>query len=176
MRYTLVLVLLYVAIAVGQPLLPPLMGERTWLIGLSPLLLIYGALRAPDFFLMLFVILGGVVHDFILLHYLGMGPLLWLMTVFLVRSQRDYLRASHWSLLFVVSFAASFFHLAMDRVFFLVYNGFWSWNFELSTSLMKIALVNGLLGPPVFWVLDVLLRARGRRPVRRGIARARTTV
>jgi cell shape-determining protein MreD len=172
MRYTLVLVFLYVVMAVAQPLLPPLMGERTWLIGLSPLLLIYGALRAPDFFLMLFVILGGVVHDFILLHYLGMGPLLWLLTVFLVRSQRDYLKASHWSRLFVVSFAASFFHLGMDRVFFLVYNGFWSWNFELSTSLMKIALVNGLLGPPFFWVLDVLLRERGGRPVRRSIARA----
>jgi cell shape-determining protein MreD len=172
MRYTLVLVFLYVVMAVAQPLLPPLMGERTWLMGLSPLLLIYGALRAPDFFLMLFVILGGVVHDFILLHYLGMGPLLWLLTVFLVRSQRDFLKASHWSLLFVVSFAASFFHLGMDRVFFLFYNGFWSWNFELSASLMKIALVNGLLGPPFFWVLDVLLRERGGRPVRRSIARA----
>jgi len=174
MRYTLVLVFLYVAMAVGQPLLPPLMGERTWLLGLSPLLLVYGALRAPDFSLMLFVILGGVVHDFILLHYLGMGPLLWLLTVFVVRSQREFLRASHWSLLFVVSFAASFFHLAMDRVFFLVYNGFWSWDFELSTSLLKIALVNGLIGPPFFWLLDLVLGGRRARPARRGYARTRT--
>lgn len=147
MRYTLVLVFLYVAMAVSQPLLPPFMGERTWLLGLSPLLLVYGALRAPDFSLMLFIILGGMVHDFILLHYLGMGPLLWLLTVFVVRSQREFLQASHWSLLFVVAFAASFFHLAMDRIFFQVYNDIWFWDFELSTSLLKIALVNGLIGP-----------------------------
>lgn len=174
MRYTLVLVFLYVAMAVGQPLLPPLWGERTWLLGLSPLLLIYGALRAPDFFLMLFVIIGGIAHDFILLHYLGMGPLLWLLTVFLVRSQREWLLLSHWSMLGVVAFAASFFHLAMDRVFFLVYNGFWSWDFELSASLLKISLVNGLLGPLVFWILDLVLRARPARAARRPRPGART--
>lgn len=167
MRYTLVLVLLYVALAIGQPMLPPLWGERTWLLGLSPLLLIYGALRAPDFYLMLFVILGGVAHDFILLHYLGMGPLLWLLTVFVVRSQREWLQNSHWSVLPVVAFAACFFHLSMDRLFFLVYNGFWSWDYELSVSLLKIALVNAVVCLPLFRLLDWLLRARVSRERRR---------
>jgi cell shape-determining protein MreD len=172
MRYTLVLVVLYVAMAIGQPALPALFGERTWLIGLAPLLLVYGALRAPDFSLMLFVIIGGVAHDLILLHYIGMGPLLWLLTVFVVRSQQDWLKNAHWSMVMVVSFAASFFHLAMDRVFFLVYNGFWSWDFELSTSLLKIATVNALFSPLVFKGLDLLLRGRDHRQVRRRMLRA----
>jgi cell shape-determining protein MreD len=163
MRYALSLVLLYVAMAIGQPMIPAVFGERTWLIGLSPLLLVYCALRAPDFSLMLFVILGGVVHDLILLHYIGMGPLLWLMTVFIVRSQQDWLRTSHWVLLLVVCFAASFFHLAMDRIFFLAYNGFWSWNFELSTSLLKISTINALLSPVLFWILDFVLRTPGKK-------------
>lgn len=161
MRYALVLVLLYGAMVILQPLAPPVLGQTTWLIGLSPLLLVYGGMRAGDFSLMLFILAGGVLHDLILLHYIGMGPLLWLLTVLLVRSQREWLRNSHWTSAMVVTFAAAFFYLAMDRVFFLVYNGLWSWTFDLSYSLMIISALNALASPLVFWIFDWVLRSGG---------------
>lgn len=169
MRYVPILLFLYLALAIGQPMMPPLFGERTWLIGLTPLLLAYMALRAGDLALMVFLIAGGVVHDLLLLHYIGMGPLLWFLTAFVVRSQVAWLRGAHWSMVLVVCFAASFFHLAMDRVFFLTYNGFWSWDFELSTSLLKISAFNAVISPLLFKVFDLLM-GRGReglRPARR---------
>lgn len=161
MRYAFVLVLLYGAMVILQPLAPPVLGQTTWLIGLSPLLLIYGALRAGNLSLVLFVLAGGTLHDLILLHYIGMGPLLWLLTVLLVHSQRDWLRNSHWSSAMVVTFAGAFFYLAMDRVFFLVYNGLWSWNFDLSYSLMIISAFNALASPLLFRVFDFVLLGGG---------------
>ncbi|MDX6767311.1 MAG: hypothetical protein SFU85_11040 [Candidatus Methylacidiphilales bacterium] len=173
MHYALVLVLLYGAMVILQPLAPALMGQTTWLIGLSPLLLVYGALRAGDFSLLLFVLAGGALHDLILLHYIGMGPLLWLLTVLLVRSQRDWLRNAHWSSAMVVTFAGAFFYLAMDRVFFLVYNGLWAWTFELSSSLMIISAFNALASPMVFRLFDFILRAEALRQPAGTVRRAR---
>ncbi len=172
MRYALVLILLYGAMVILQPLAPPVLGQTTWLIGLSPLLLIYGGMRAGDFSLMIFVLAGGVLHDVILLHYIGMGPLLWLLTVLLVRSQRDWLKNSHWTSAMVVTFAGAFFYLAMDRIFFLVYNGLWSWTFDLSFSLMIISAFNALVSPVVFRVFDMVIQGgfalRRRARVYRG--------
>ncbi len=160
MRHAAVLVGAYLVLVLLQPQLPDLLGERSWLLGLTPVLLVYAALRAPDFALMMFVMVGGLLHDLLLLHYVGMGPLLWGLTVFLVRSQRSWLGMAHWALRPPIVFVASLFYMVGDRLFFLTYHGFWSWNFELSFSLIKISFFNALISPLLLAAFEFILRDR----------------
>ena len=163
LRYTLSLLLIYLVMLFAQPVVPALFNQSNWLLGLTPVFLAYLSLRAGDLALMAFVIIGGLMHDLVLPHYVGMGPLLWSVVAFMVRSQRDLLREAHWPVLMVISFAATFLYLCCDRLFFLFVNQYWSWDQDLSFNIFKLAVFNAVLCPPLFFILDLVFRERNKR-------------
>ncbi|MDR1191830.1 MAG: hypothetical protein LBK60_09255 [Verrucomicrobiales bacterium] len=166
-RHLPILLLLYLLMFFVQPLAPLLFKQNNWLLGLTPLLLTYLSLRAGDLALMLFVIVGGLLHDLLLFNYFGLGPLLWGVVTFMIRSQRDWLLGARWPVWMVLSFAASFLYLCGDRLFFLFYHQYWSWDQDLSFNVLKLSLFNTALCPPLFWALDLMFR-RGQAPRRQG--------
>ncbi|NJK92650.1 MAG: hypothetical protein HC904_12975 [Blastochloris sp.] len=166
--YSLLMMLLFCVMLYAQPLIPPLFGHDNWLLNLTPLLLTYSALRTHEFTLMLFIISGGLLHDLLLMNYVGMGPLLWGCVVFIVRSQRPWVEGGNSLFLILLTFVAAFSYLSLDRLFFLVSEGFWSWNLMLSVEILKLSTVNALLCLPFFWLLDRLpgSQLRNRRNAR----------
>ncbi|MDR1146606.1 MAG: hypothetical protein LBK71_10795 [Verrucomicrobiales bacterium] len=166
-RHTLSLLLLYLAMLFAQPMAPALFRQNNWLLGLTPVLLTYLSLRAGDLALMVFVIAGGLLHDLVLLHYVGMGPLLWGLVAFMIHSQRMWLEDARWPVWLIMSFAATFLYLCCDRLFFLFYHQYWSWDQDLSFNIFKLALFNAVLCPPLFWLLDWVFGVKDR-PRHRG--------
>mgnify|MGYP000207782395 CR=1 FL=1 len=157
MRYVFIMLTIFCGLLFSQPFVPALMGHENWLLNLTPLLLTYAALRARDFSLMAFIILGGLLHDLLLMNYVGMGPLLWGLVAFIVRSQKPLMRGGNWFFLLLVTFTASFAYLSLDRLFFLIAEGFWSWNLRLSFEIVKLSTVNTVLCLPMFWLMDRFL-------------------
>ncbi len=162
LRYTFSLLTIYLAMLFSQRMVPAVFGLDSWLLGLTPVLLCYIALRAGDLALVSFIILGGLLHDLVLLEYFGMGPLLWAIVVFTIRSQEPWVAGSHWLLQILMNFAASFLYLCCDRLFFLLVHQYWSWDYNLSIGLLQMSLFNALLGPLLFVVLDFILGGTGR--------------
>jgi cell shape-determining protein MreD len=158
MRYALLMLLIFCGLLYAQPFMPALLGHENWLLNLTPLLLTYASLRAQDFSLMVFLIAGGLLHDLLLMNYMGMGPLLWGLVAFIVRSQKPWVETGNFLFLILITFVASFAYLCLDRLFFLISENFWSWNLKLSFELLKLSTVNALLSWPMFWLLDRLLR------------------
>ncbi|MEM1158666.1 MAG: hypothetical protein AAF649_02560 [Verrucomicrobiota bacterium] len=136
--------------------MPGIFGYQKWLIGMTPILLAYAALRSGGLPLALFILIGGVVHDLLLLHYFGFGPLLWACTIFIVASQKPWLQDAGILVTLIVGFTTSFFYNAMDRIFYLLYHGFWSWDLDLSFALLTLAAVNAVLSPIMFFVFDTV--------------------
>lgn len=157
MRHAVILLLIFGCLIYGQPFAPSVFGHDNWMLNLTPVLIAYCCLRSNEFFLMMFVILGGLLHDLLLMNYVGMGPMLWGMVAFLVRSQKPWVLGGNWLILIVINFAASFAYLCLDRTFYLLYESFWSWNLQLSFEMFKLSLVNALLSPLLFWLLDAVL-------------------
>jgi hypothetical protein len=157
MRYAFLMLLVFCGLLYSQPFVPVFLGHENWLLNLTPILVTYTSLRARDFSLMFFIILGGLLHDLLLMNYVGMGPLLWGLVAFIVRSQRPWVEGGNWFFLLLMTFVASFAYLSLDRLFFLISEGFWSWNLKLSFEILKLSTVNALLCLPVFWLMDRLL-------------------
>jgi hypothetical protein len=157
MRYALLMLLIFCGLLYAQPFAPVFFGHENWLLNLTPILITYTALRAREFSLMVFIILGGLLHDLLLMNYVGMGPLLWGLVAFVVRSQRPWVEGGNWLFLILMTFVASFAYLSLDRLFFLISEGFWSWNLKLSFEILKLSTVNALLCLPVFWLMDRIL-------------------
>jgi hypothetical protein len=157
MRYALMMLLIFCGFLYSQPFVPMVLGHENWLLNLTPILVTCTALRAKDFSLMFFLIAGGLLHDLLLMNYVGMGPLLWALVAFVVRSQRPWVDRGNWLFLILITFVASFAYLSLDRLFFLISEGFWSWNLKLSFEILKLSTVNALLCLPVFWLMDRLL-------------------
>ncbi|MEM6820948.1 MAG: hypothetical protein AAF558_03245 [Verrucomicrobiota bacterium] len=161
------LTLLYLIMAFTQPFMPSIFGHQNWLIGFTPILLAYAALRTKDLPLVVFVLAGGLVHDLLLLHYFGFGPLLWGCTIFVISSQRPWLQDSGLVMFSIIGFVSSFLYFSMDRLFYLLYIGFWSWDLELSFSLLTLALMNAVFSPLLFFLFDVILKRGISEPHRR---------
>jgi cell shape-determining protein MreD len=166
LRCTLSLLLIYLVMLFAQPMVPVFFNQNNWLLGLTPVLLTYLSLRGSDAALVVFVLVGGLLHDLVLLHYAGMGPLLWGLVAFMVRSQREWLVDARWPVWVVMSFAATFLYLGCDRLFFLFAHRYWSWDQDLSFNILKLALFNAVLCPLLFWGLDFVFGEREAR--RRG--------
>lgn len=154
MLYFIGLTMVFLGMIFLQPLLPAIGGQHNWLLNFTPLILVYAAYRASDTGLAFFIVFTGMLHDFILSHYLGFGPLLWGVTIFLVRSQEELLEQGTWMTRIIMGFAAAFFYLCFDRVIFLLDRKAWIWDYELSFHIVLISIVNALMAPVVFWVLD----------------------
>jgi cell shape-determining protein MreD len=167
LRYTLSLLLIYLVMLFAQPMVPVLFNQNNWLLGLTPVLLTYLSLRAGDLALITFVIVGGLLHDLVLLHYVGMGPLLWGIVAFMIRSQRIWLEDARWPVWMVMSFAATFLYLCCDRLFFLFAHQYWSWDQDLNFNILKLSLFNAILCPLLFWLLDFIFGKRKQQRHRR---------
>ena len=167
-RYSLPLLVIYLIMLFTQRLVPPLFDMGNWLLGLTPVLLCYISLRAGDLALVFFVLAGGMMHDVVLLEYFGMGPLLWGIVAYTIRSQEPWVAGSHWLFQILICFVASFLYLCCDRLFFLLVHQYWSWNCNLSIELFQMSLLNALMGPLFFLVSDLFLG--GNEPGRRRMA------
>jgi len=154
------LTLIYLVMAFLQPFMPTIFGYQKWLIGVTPILLAYAALRTSDLPLMLFILIGGAVHDLLLMHYVGFGPLLWGLTVFVISSQRPWLEEAGWVLVVAIGFIASFFYNGIDRILYLLYHGFWSWDMDISFSLLTLSMTNAIFSPLLFFVFDLIMKGR----------------
>ena len=154
-----ILTLIYLVMAFLQPFMPAIFGYQKWLIGMAPILLAYAALRTGGLPLALFILIGGVTHDLLLLHYFGFGPLLWACTIFIIASQKPWLQDGGVLVSIIVGFTASFFYIAMDRILYLLYHGFWSWDLDLSYTLLTLAGVNAVLSPVLFFLFDAISRS-----------------
>jgi hypothetical protein len=167
MRAAGLLTLVYLIMAFLQPFMPSIFGYQKWLIGMAPILLAYAALRTSGLPLTLFVLIGGVVHDLLLLHYVGFGPLLWGCTIFVIASQRPWLQDGGIIISVIVGFTASFLYNALDRILYLLYHGFWSWNLDLSNALLTLALINAALSPILFIIFDAISKKSGSSKITR---------
>ena len=165
LRYSLPLLLVYLVMLFTQRMMPPLFGMESWLLGLTPVLLCYISLRAGDLSLVIFVLIGGLMHDVVLLEYFGMGPLLWGIVAYTIRSQEPWVAGSHWLFQIVICFVASFLYLCLDRLFFLLIHQYWSWDSNLTIDLFQMSLLNGFLGLLFFLICDLMLG--GNEPRRR---------
>jgi len=163
LRYTFLFLLVYLGMLLAEPVMPEMFGQKNWLLGLTPVLLTYLGLRAGSLSLMLFILLGGLLHDLILMHYFGMGPLLWGLTVFLVRSQQPWIEGANWLMSVVICFAASFLYLCCDRIFFLLVQQYWSWDFELSLGILRLSGFNAAISVLVFFFFDLVLGRRSKQ-------------
>jgi len=150
------LTLIYLFMAFLQPFMPAVFGYQKWLVGMAPILLAYAALRSGGLPLALFILIGGIVHDLLFLHYIGFGPLLWACTIFIIASQKPWLRDGGVLVAIVVGFTASFFYISMDRILYLLYHGFWSWDLDLSYALLTLAAINASLSPVLFFLFDAV--------------------
>ncbi len=150
------LTLVYLIMAFLQPFMPTIFGYQKWLIGMAPILLAYAALRSGGLPLTLFILIGGFAHDLLLLHYVGFGPLLWACTIYVIASQKPWLQDGGILISVVVGFTASFLFVSLDRILYLLYHGFWSWDLELSYSLLTLAAINAGLSPLFFLLFDAL--------------------
>lgn len=150
------LTLIYLIMAFLQPFMPEIFGYQKWLIGMTPILLAYAALRCGGLPLSLFILIGGIVHDLLLLHYIGFGPLLWGCTIFVIASQRPWLQDGGWLVSAIVGFTASFLFYSLDRILYLLYHGFWSWNLDLCYTLLTLAGINAVLSPVFFLLFDLV--------------------
>ncbi|MEM6885269.1 MAG: hypothetical protein AAF571_09570 [Verrucomicrobiota bacterium] len=150
------LTLIYLVMAFLQPFMPEIFGYQKWLIGMAPILLAYAALRSGGLPLALFILIGGVVHDLLLLHYIGFGPLLWACTIYVIASQKPWLRDGGAVVSVLVGFTASFLYNSLDRILYLLYHGFWSWDLDLSYALLTLAAINAGLSPLLFFVFDAI--------------------
>lgn len=157
MIHAILILCIFCGLLFAQPFAPALFGHENWLLNLTPILITYTALRAKDLSLMIFIIIGGLLHDLLLMNYVGMGPLLWGLIAAIVRSQKLWLTSGSWLFLLLVTFTACFAYLCLDRLFFLAYQGFWSWNLKLSFEILKLSTVNAALCLPFFWIMDGLL-------------------
>lgn len=160
MKEGLFLTSLYLLILLVQPFLPSLLGDRFWLLSTTPILIAYASIRSGGAPLIWFIILGGLFHDFMFPDYLGMGPLLWGLTAFLVHSQHPWLAGARFAFVALAAFVASFFYFSFDRLLFLFYAGFWSWSFDLSFTIFSRSLVNAGLAPLLFWLFDIILKEK----------------
>jgi|GEM_PF-814249 len=158
MRRFLVVLLLVLAVIVLQPLLLAEIGGERWILDFTPIFLIYASLRFPPLALASFILLGGLLHDVLVPHAPGMGPFLWGATIFLVRSQRLWIRERSWSMLMLMGLAASFFYIGLERLLFMASQSFWSWNLELSVKMLTLSIVNAFVCPVVVKALDRLTR------------------
>lgn len=149
---------LYLILLVVQPFFPSVLGDPFWLLSTTPILITYVSIRSGGIALVYFIILSGLLHDLMFPDYLGMGPLLWGMTAFIIHSQLPWLSGARFSLVMVASFVASFFYLCMDRLLVLFYAGFWTWTYELSFAIFMYSFINALLAPLLFWVFDFIFR------------------
>lgn len=143
--------------------MPTILGNQKWLIGMTPLLLAYASLRTHGLPLTAFVLIGGTVHDLLLMHYIGFGPLLWGITVFVVSSQRPWLEDAGWIVFIAIGFVASFLYYTADRILYLLYHGFWSWDMELSFTLLSLSVANAILSPLLFLGFDAIVGKTSRR-------------
>jgi cell shape-determining protein MreD len=168
-RYTLSLLLIYLIMLFAQPMVPVLFDQNNWLLGLTPIFLTYLSLRASDLALILFVIIGGLLHDMVLMHYVGMGPLLWGLVAFMVRSQQVWLQEAHFLVLMVIGFASTFLYLCCDRLFFLFVHQYWSWDQDLSFNILKLAVFNAVLCPVLIFIFDFILGEKKRKRLRKAL-------
>ena len=168
LRYSFPLLLVYLAMLFTQRMMPPVLGMEGWLLGLTPVLLCYVALRAGDLALVIFVLAGGLMQDVVLLEYFGMGPLLWGIVAYTIRSQEPWVAGSHWLFQIVICFVASFLYSCLDRMFFLLIHQYWSWDSNLTIDLFQMSLFNGVMGPLLFLIGDLILC--GNEPRRRRTA------
>ncbi len=151
---------LYLFLLLVQPFFPSVLGDQFWLLSVTPILIAYVSIRSGGVALVYFTILSGLLHDLMFPDYLGMGPLLWGLTAFVIHSQIPWLEGARFFLVIVATFVASFFYLCMDRLLVLFYAGFWSWSYELSFSIFFYSFINALLGPLLFWVFDFILKEK----------------
>jgi hypothetical protein len=158
MRRFLVTLLIALAVTLIQPLILAKFGGQRWIFDFTPVFLVYASIRFSPFWLAGFILLGGLLHDILVPHAPGMGPLIWGCTIFLVRSQRLWIRDRSWSMLMLRGWAASFFYIGLERLLFLASQGFWSWNLELSVKMLTLSIVNAFVCPLVVKVIDRLTR------------------
>lgn len=139
-----------------QLLLPGMLVNGHWLPVFVPLLLVYFGVRAKPGLLLLFIFIGGLFHDLLVDHYFGAGPFVWGIVIFMVRSQRPYLEGGRWGGRVLVTFAGSFVYLVLDRLLFLVYHRFWSWDLDLSLHLVLLSGINSAISPFFVFLMDLL--------------------
>jgi hypothetical protein len=160
------LLLLVPVLAIGQPLVAGLLGLHGWILDLVPLLLIYGALRLPAVQLVFLMIAGGMLHDLMVPHAPGTGPLLWGVILFMIRSQLDWIRQGNWIILILLGFVSTFLYLSLERVLFLAAHGYWSWDLDLSLKIVNASFLNALLAPLFTALLDRLTGMAGKAGAR----------
>ena len=158
MRRFLVTLLILLAVTALQPLFLAEFSGQRWILDFTPVFLVYASLRFSPFALVSFILLGGLLHDILVPHAPGTGPLLWGATAFLIRSQRLWIRDRSWSMLMLMGLAASFFYIGLERLLFLASQGFWSWNLELSVKMLTLSIVNAFVCPLVVKAIDRLTR------------------
>ena len=158
MRRFLVTILSVLLVTIVQPLILAEFSGQRWILDFTPIFLVYASLRLNPMGIVGFILLGGLLHDILVPHAPGMGPLLWGATIFLVRSQRLWIRDRSWSMLMLMGLAASFFYIGLDRLLFLASQGFWSWNLELSVKMLTLSIVNAFVCPLVVKAIDRLTR------------------
>jgi hypothetical protein len=143
-------------VAMLAPSVPTRAGGVTWLIDLTPLFILFAAIRLEAGWLVLFLLLGSLGEDFLIPDRIGTGPILWAMVAFLIRSQRPWIRSESWFTLMIMCFGASFLYAVGDRALYLMTNDLWSWSYLLGLKLVVLALVNAVLVVPFTWVMDYL--------------------
>ncbi|MEO0452670.1 MAG: hypothetical protein AAFY98_00860 [Verrucomicrobiota bacterium] len=160
MKEGLILTAIYALIILIQPFLPSVLGDRFWLLSMTPILISYVSMRARGAALGYFIILCGLLHDLMFPDYLGMGPLLWGLTVFLIHSQYPWIHRARFFLVMVAVLVASFFYLCMDRLLVLFYAGFWSWSYEMLFSIFWQSCLNAIVSPLLFFIFDAIVKGR----------------
>jgi hypothetical protein len=120
---------------------------------LVPVLLVTAAVRMGDVPLVMLVVLGGLVDDFLVPDAPGYGPLIWAVVVMMVRSQRIWLRSGGMLFRMAVCVAATFVYLVMDRLAYMAAHGFWSWDERVTLYLVLASGVNLVAGPLLMWML-----------------------
>jgi hypothetical protein len=160
------LLILVPLLALAQPMAAGALGLRDWILDLTPLLLVHGALRLTAAQLVFLMIGGGMLHDVMVPHAPGTGPLLWGVILFMIRSQLSWIRQGNWIVLILLGFVSTFLYLSLERVLFLAAHGFWQWNLDLSLKIVNASLLNALLAPLFTALFDRLTGTAGKAGAR----------
>ncbi|MEM9400116.1 MAG: hypothetical protein AAF984_07890 [Verrucomicrobiota bacterium] len=156
MKYFLAMILAHGLTLTLQMIVRDIIPFINWLPLFIPIFIVYISLNTSEHLLMPYIIIGGLINDLFTGSYLGFGPLLWGLIVFMTRSQRSYLEESIWIVKGALTFIISFAYIALDRLFFLIAHRFWSWDFDLCLHMILLSSINAFLIFPAMAIMHPL--------------------
>ncbi|MFH1066947.1 MAG: hypothetical protein V1746_03515 [bacterium] len=127
-------------------------------ICLIPILLVFWAWQMDDAMLIWLALVGGIVNDWLIPDAPGTGPVIWVVVLLLMRTQRPLLAIYGTPFAMLATFATSFLFLSFQRLAFLAAHDFWSWDYNLSVRLFVASLINAVVSPFCFTILKLLYR------------------